>query len=437
MTLKKPWLIACFIPLILFLPLSCSDSELPNVHGDSAKGAAEPDKQDDTEAMTPAEGPLVPEEPENLETSAGDSEYIDLNENYWVTEGRLRVRTSPDLEGRVIGHLESFERVRGIRRKSAATLIDGFESYWYEVETQGGVTGWVYGGYLTSDFRALVSGHFFKLDGKDGSIAEEKLYSNFPLLDLTFRISDNNHNSLFSIFREYDSGVYTVYQGRAEAGGEFVLDRFRFFINQVEGCLDLGIQAAPDSREYRFEILIVDEIENIISDNEFIFDESGVSDYLNSFKSSKKVSLKEVLKKNQAVLDQVTPYDGFDAIYYSVLNSNLYNLKNLLTYREPKQLYNNTNLLILAVEKDGYEIIELLLEAGLSLNSWGSYYGEDTPLKTAIVRDDPRMVEFLLEHGADPDFGEGISPYHLALKSGNERIITLLREYGVDERAFE
>ena len=64
-----------------------------------------------------------------------------------------------------------------------------------------------------------------------------------------------------------------------------------------------------------------------------------------------------------------------------------------------------------------------------SINHYASYSGF-TPLHYAVVMDDERLIEYLLEHGADPTLenNRGYTPDKYCT---NERVGRLLKEYAV------
>jgi ankyrin repeat protein len=78
------------------------------------------------------------------------------------------------------------------------------------------------------------------------------------------------------------------------------------------------------------------------------------------------------------------------------------------------------------------ELVELLLERGADINCWG--HAEDhsgTPLMMAVLTGDRDMVEYLLQHGADPKMmnGQGESAFSMADKRRFTKIMITLRRY--------
>lgn len=94
------------------------------------------------------------------------------------------------------------------------------------------------------------------------------------------------------------------------------------------------------------------------------------------------------------------------------------------------------SLLSLAVEKQLYKTVKLMIDAGLNVNTV-----EDTgktPLITAINNNDNKMVEYLLDVGANPNAGNyHHSPLVLMIFSNNYYLVKLLLEKGADQNKLE
>ena len=85
------------------------------------------------------------------------------------------------------------------------------------------------------------------------------------------------------------------------------------------------------------------------------------------------------------------------------------------------------NALLQAVTNGNIEIVRLLLNHGLDLNEGIENY-EETPLIEAIEANQTKMVQFMLEQGAD--LAENLSSLEIAIKNGNIEIVRLLINYG-------
>jgi hypothetical protein len=70
---------------------------------------------------------------------------------YAVNDDRVRIREEPNLTGKTLGHLNRTNKVRIIEYSDKKEKIEGMESYWYKVQTDEGLTGWVYGAYIDID----------------------------------------------------------------------------------------------------------------------------------------------------------------------------------------------------------------------------------------------------------------------------------------------
>jgi hypothetical protein len=65
-----------------------------------------------------------------------------------ANDSKIRIRMSPDLRGKVLGHLEKGDEITVIGLTEKKEKIDGLESSWHKVKTTAGLEGWVYGAYL-------------------------------------------------------------------------------------------------------------------------------------------------------------------------------------------------------------------------------------------------------------------------------------------------
>ncbi len=59
----------------------------------------------------------------------------------------VRIRTSPDLNGTVVGHLKKDDTFEILDASESTQVIDTMEAYWYKIKTTT-LTGWVYGYFI-------------------------------------------------------------------------------------------------------------------------------------------------------------------------------------------------------------------------------------------------------------------------------------------------
>jgi hypothetical protein len=71
----------------------------------------------------------------------------------YITDTRVRIRSEPNLRGEVLGYGDKNEAVKILDRSDEKERIDGLEDYWYHVKKADDLTGWMYGAYLSKDFR--------------------------------------------------------------------------------------------------------------------------------------------------------------------------------------------------------------------------------------------------------------------------------------------
>ncbi len=92
-------------------------------------------------------------------------------------------------------------------------------------------------------------------------------------------------------------------------------------------------------------------------------------------------------------------------------------------------------ILLRAIAAQRFEAAARLIQAGANVNV-GTLKGNTTPLMVAVLKEDKKMVELLLKHGAKPDEvastddTQGITALHLAASKGNFHIVKLLLEHG-------
>lgn len=117
------------------------------------------------------------------------------------------------------------------------------------------------------------------------------------------------------------------------------------------------------------------------------------------------------------------------------LNKNIYGeekRKKLSSQYKLEQLKLNNDLFY-AIDNNDLKEVKKLIEVGADINYTTNYYEdhEDTPLTLALTIGNSKMIQYLLEHGADPFVNfKRVSPlndYPVSTKIGK-----LLLKYGVD-----
>lgn len=94
-----------------------------------------------------------------LDVSAQESAFDPGQKNYFITGADVRLRTSPGVDGQVIGNMEFGTPVTVLSRSEQPAEVGGIRDYWYEVKLSKGVhfwknqnqtevTGWVFGPYV-------------------------------------------------------------------------------------------------------------------------------------------------------------------------------------------------------------------------------------------------------------------------------------------------
>lgn len=92
-------------------------------------------------------------------------------------------------------------------------------------------------------------------------------------------------------------------------------------------------------------------------------------------------------------------------------------------------------LLLQAIMAKKTEIVEEVLKLGVDVNV-GTREGNITPLMLAVLKEDKKLLEQLLMHGAKPDAVasiddvQGVTALHLAASKGNFHIVKLLLKHG-------
>ena len=66
----------------------------------------------------------------------------------YCNDGPLRIRSSPSINGEIVGAIETYEKVKIYEHSENREKIGDSEAYWYKVETKGEVQGWTFGAFL-------------------------------------------------------------------------------------------------------------------------------------------------------------------------------------------------------------------------------------------------------------------------------------------------
>jgi ankyrin repeat protein len=86
-----------------------------------------------------------------------------------------------------------------------------------------------------------------------------------------------------------------------------------------------------------------------------------------------------------------------------------------------------------AICENNYKALDKLLELSVDLNNntktKNNYYG-NTPLIVAVYHIDKTMINYMIDHGADPNLPNlmGKTPYTIALNQNKQEILTLLKQ---------
>lgn len=93
-----------------------------------------------------------------------------------------------------------------------------------------------------------------------------------------------------------------------------------------------------------------------------------------------------------------------------------------------------TPVLILAVNAGQTEVVKKLVEAGADINARREAYFKSTALMEAGVRNDPELVEWLLDHGAELNLQDalGDTPLNWATYYGHLDLVKLYVDKGAD-----
>ncbi|MCJ1267414.1 hypothetical protein MMC22_007299 [Lobaria immixta] len=149
--------------------------------------------------------------------------------------------------------------------------------------------------------------------------------------------------------------------------------------------------------------------------------------------------VRRLLEPNYQVRASGNEYEG--AILYAARGGHLSLVRFLLdngTIMQPMQLQ---HWILLEASCCGHEpIVRMILDLGTNLNDhyrWDGS-GDETPLRVAACHNFHKIVQLLLERGADPNKGgkvERWTPLYDAIHGGHERIAQTLLDYGADINA--
>lgn len=73
-----------------------------------------------------------------------------------LNDSRVRIRSSPDLQSDILGYTEKGEVVFLKSVTSRKEVIGDMDFPWYFIETEEGVLGWLYGGYIEYEIEEIV-----------------------------------------------------------------------------------------------------------------------------------------------------------------------------------------------------------------------------------------------------------------------------------------
>ena len=126
-----------------------------------------------------------------------------------------------------------------------------------------------------------------------------------------------------------------------------------------------------------------------------------------------------------------------DSLFDAVITGDLAEVKRLVVDCgvDPMREYDYGNTPLHAAAIYGYsEIVEFLLNHGVDPNIRNKKYGA-TPLHYAAAYGNSKVVEVLLEHGADPNIRDknGITPLHFAAVSDYPKIVEVLHKKGLSD----
>lgn len=126
---------------------------------------------------------------------------------------------------------------------------------------------------------------------------------------------------------------------------------------------------------------------------------------------------------------------GYTPLHIAICSHSIECLKVLLDYGvEPNIKYmDEYNLLIHAAFNDCVEFFQLLVERGENLTIKENNY-HTTALHIAVMNDSPKVIQFLIVHGMDPNIKNigGETPLHIAASDNSLDCAKILLENGAD-----
>jgi hypothetical protein len=84
----------------------------------------------------------------SLQSESEISREVSQNLHATVINSRLRVRSTPSLDGEMLGMLEIGEEVRVLEKSDQQLNIGELTDFWYRIDNGNGLVGWAYGGFL-------------------------------------------------------------------------------------------------------------------------------------------------------------------------------------------------------------------------------------------------------------------------------------------------
>lgn len=124
-----------------------------------------------------------------------------------------------------------------------------------------------------------------------------------------------------------------------------------------------------------------------------------------------------------------------DKIARLIRSGDLLNLKNTFALQPEyvqRHFRNAKSWLDMAVESNRPEIIDYLLSLGCDINVGRVKFPDETPLFSALAEDNPQLVGFLLQRGADPTRRKMVITAITGLNTNSLEMVKLLEQYGAD-----
>lgn len=93
-----------------------------------------------------------------------------------VTDNNVHIRNQPHLDGEILGTLTS-GTVGTVLAESHLRMIHGETHPWYKVKTADGITGWIYGKYLSGDCVSVINQEYYQFPSVSNLNSGELAYS--------------------------------------------------------------------------------------------------------------------------------------------------------------------------------------------------------------------------------------------------------------------